>query len=144
LSCVRLAAHVLERRRTTGETSARPQGGGMRPKLAGLYDGLQCDPHSAQPANLLLILYDSEQPHAVLVGWRPLLPQSNLPHRRRLPSPRLTPRGGKPGSTMNAGSRLYPLWATIGTVLPSGRATEPQATALLHIFGLSGMADRLC
>ena len=38
---VSYVSKVLERRRTTGETSARPQGGGMRPKLAGLYDAIR-------------------------------------------------------------------------------------------------------
>jgi hypothetical protein len=34
---------VLERRRTTGETSARPQGGRVLPKLAKLYDAALAD-----------------------------------------------------------------------------------------------------
>ena len=38
---VSYVSKVLERRRTTGETWARPQGGGMRPKLAGLYDAIR-------------------------------------------------------------------------------------------------------
>jgi len=38
---VSYVSKVLERRRTTGETSARPQGGHVLPKLARLYDAIR-------------------------------------------------------------------------------------------------------
>jgi hypothetical protein len=49
---VSFVSKVLSRRRATGERSARPQRGDVRPKLLGLYDAIRAEVKSRPDATL--------------------------------------------------------------------------------------------
>jgi transposase len=105
---VSYVSKVLERRRTTGETSARPQGGGMRPKLAGLYDAIRGHVASRPDATIAELRTWLREAYTISASvglvWRTLAllgltlkkSRSERPNRTARMWPRHVPNGARP------------------------------------------------